>query len=422
MGVQKRRIPGLLTAVDMYPPFAVYAVDFRPDMVLGVPDPAHLAAHGSAEHREAIRPLSNSPSPCLQQDESVVVSRKPFERLTLGVRALVQLHSVRASCLLIGQRRRHAHRNRRRPACRALGIVDPFEKVPSEPLHERPHDTILVAPGGFGVRPERCGLGGKEIGLFLRFIVYPLQWHYGQRLVQQSRILPFARRVGQRHEHAAEAHRFVVVGRGGDGGHVLEGRVGGRRRHWRGGSVSRRRWLRSVRCIPRRQLRRRRVLVDDHVGGHARGAASLRGRASAQLVHALGGEGASELGGQVGGPGVGEGLLRGHGLAPDAPVVVGHGRRGGRRRRGSGVREGMWKGRVVVVVGDEGRRLGQASLAAPRRSLLRRLVRCLLAGRRLCLCSCAAGRQDAPSRCRGADGMGWPVCVAVVWEGERRGG
>lgn len=79
LSVEQRSIPCLLTGIHVHPSPAMCAVDFGPDMVFYVPHPSYSAANGSAEHRKAVRPLTHTSSPCLEQYESVVVSGKPFK-------------------------------------------------------------------------------------------------------------------------------------------------------------------------------------------------------------------------------------------------------------------------------------------------------------------------------------------------------
>lgn len=89
LGVKHGRIPCLFAAVDMYPSLAMCAVHLGPDMIFCVPHPPHPTAHRTAQHGEAICPLAHTSSPCVEKDESVVVSWETFEGLTQLVAALV---------------------------------------------------------------------------------------------------------------------------------------------------------------------------------------------------------------------------------------------------------------------------------------------------------------------------------------------
>ena len=148
LSIEPRSIPRLFTWIHMYPSLAMQAVDFGPDMVFGIPDPSHPASDSAAEHTETVRPFTNTSSSCLQQDKGIVVSWESFERLALGMRALVQLDSICASGCFIRERCRHASRNGWRPTRRAKWVIHPFEEVALEPLQQSANNAILVTPSG----------------------------------------------------------------------------------------------------------------------------------------------------------------------------------------------------------------------------------------------------------------------------------
>ena len=147
----------------MYPSLPVDTVDFGPDVIFAIPDPSHPAANGSAKHAEAICPLAHTTAPGVKKDKSVVVAGESLVCLTMRVRATIQLYSVCATGLLVGQGSRHSTRDGRRAASRAFRVIDPFEEIPLEPAHQRDDHTVLVSPGRLCVWAERGGLCGVEI-------------------------------------------------------------------------------------------------------------------------------------------------------------------------------------------------------------------------------------------------------------------
>lgn len=113
----------------------------------------------------------------------------------------------------------------------AFGVVDPCEKLSPEPFQESADNAVLVTPRGF--LPKRGGLSLEQVVFFLSGVVDALQRDHAKRFVQESRVLPLAGCVGQRHEHAAETKRSAVGGCGGNDWDVLEACVvAWRRRHW----------------------------------------------------------------------------------------------------------------------------------------------------------------------------------------------
>jgi hypothetical protein len=152
MCVQKRLIPDLFNGIDVYPALSVLTVYLGPDVVFAVPYPADSAADCTTQHAEAVGPLTNTSSPCLEKDESITVAREAFVSLALSVGALVNLDTVGATGLFVRKRGSHADGDSGCVACTALGVVNPLEEVTLEPLHESSDDTVLVAPSGLRVR------------------------------------------------------------------------------------------------------------------------------------------------------------------------------------------------------------------------------------------------------------------------------
>lgn len=152
MCVQKRLVPDLFNGIDVHPALTVLTIYFGPYVVLAVPYPADSAADGTAQHAEAVGPLTNTSSSCLKEDESVAVAGEAFVSLALSVGALVDLDTIGTTGLLVGKRSGHADGNSGCMAGTTLGVVDPLEEVALEPLHKSSNDTVLVAPGRLGVR------------------------------------------------------------------------------------------------------------------------------------------------------------------------------------------------------------------------------------------------------------------------------
>lgn len=152
MCVQERLVPDLFNGIDVHPALTVLTVYFGPYVVLAVPYPADSAADCTAQHTEAVGPLTNTSSSCLEEDKSVTVAGEALVSLALGVGALVDLDTVGTTGLLIRKRSRHANGNSGCMAGTTLGVVDPLEEVALEPLHKSSDDTVLVTPGRLGVR------------------------------------------------------------------------------------------------------------------------------------------------------------------------------------------------------------------------------------------------------------------------------
>lgn len=53
-------------------------VDFGPNMIFCVPDPSNTAADGTAEHAEAVGPLSNTSASGLEQPPHIAIARESF--------------------------------------------------------------------------------------------------------------------------------------------------------------------------------------------------------------------------------------------------------------------------------------------------------------------------------------------------------
>jgi hypothetical protein len=154
MCVKKRLIPDLFNGVDVHPALSVLTVYFGPDVVFTVPYPTNSAADCTTQHAEAVRPLTNTSSSCLEKDKGITVAREAFVSLALSVGALVDLDTVGTTGLFIRKRSGHANSNSGCVACTALGVVDPLEEVTLEPLHKSSDNTVLVAPGRLGVRSQ----------------------------------------------------------------------------------------------------------------------------------------------------------------------------------------------------------------------------------------------------------------------------
>ena len=151
MCVQTWLIPDLFDGIDVHPALSVLTVYFGPDVIFAVPYPTHSTADCTAQHAEAVGPLTNTSSSCLEKDESIAVAGEAFVSLALSVGTLVDLDTVGTTGLLVRKRSSHSYGDSGCMACTALGIVDPLEEVTLEPLHESPNDTVLVAPGRLGV-------------------------------------------------------------------------------------------------------------------------------------------------------------------------------------------------------------------------------------------------------------------------------
>lgn len=66
LGVEPRVVPSLFAGIHMDPSLLLVRVDFGPYMVLGIPNPSDTAAQCTAEHAEAVGPLSDAASTGLQ--------------------------------------------------------------------------------------------------------------------------------------------------------------------------------------------------------------------------------------------------------------------------------------------------------------------------------------------------------------------
>lgn len=101
LSVQERRIPGALADINVDPLLPVCAVHFRPQMVLGIPDPSDSASQCTAKHAETCRPLADTSTLGVDQHKGIVVSWEALKRLALGIAALVQLHPRCTASLLL---------------------------------------------------------------------------------------------------------------------------------------------------------------------------------------------------------------------------------------------------------------------------------------------------------------------------------
>jgi hypothetical protein len=152
MCVQKRLIPDLFNGINVHPALSVLTVYLGPDVIFAVPYPTDSAADCTTQHAEAVGPLANTSSSCLEEDESVTVAREAFVGLALSVGTLVNLDTVGTTGLFIRKRSSHADGDGGCMACTTLGVVNPLEEVTLEPLHKSSDDTVLVAPGRLRVR------------------------------------------------------------------------------------------------------------------------------------------------------------------------------------------------------------------------------------------------------------------------------
>ena len=85
LSVKSRIVPRFLASVNVDPTLLVFRIHLRPDMVLGVPNPAYPATDCSAEHAEAVCPLAAPSASCLQEPPYITVSWKALESSAVGV-------------------------------------------------------------------------------------------------------------------------------------------------------------------------------------------------------------------------------------------------------------------------------------------------------------------------------------------------
>lgn len=195
LSIEQRLVPDLFYGVDVYPTLAMFAVDFGPDVVLTVPDPADAATDCATQHAEAVGPLADTALSGVQQDEGVVVAGEALKGLAVGVGALVELDPVSATSLLVGDGCDHAVGDGGGVACGALWVVDPLEEVSLEPAHESSHNAVLVGPGRLRVWAQRGGLGEEKVRLLLGVVVDALKRDDTKGFVKETRVLPTTRRV-----------------------------------------------------------------------------------------------------------------------------------------------------------------------------------------------------------------------------------
>ena len=300
----------------MYPSLAVYRVDFGPDVILCIPNPADSGANGAAEHAEAVGPLAAAALAGLQENKCVIVARKSLVVPTAVVGALVGLDLVGAAGLLVGKWCSETDCDGRRVAPRARWVVDPLEERALEPSKQCADNAVLVAPGGLLAGAETVRLGLQDLALFVGLVVDLLEGNHAESLVQEAGVLPSCGHVGEGVQHVAEAQLAGVV-------HV--------------------RRLGDQRDVPERRVRRRCVLCGRlrcaKVSWCGRCRAGLR-YVCGELVHALGAEDGAELLSHLGGQLV---------------DVAG----GGPRRRSRVLHGGRGGGRGVV---EESRRCGRRAL------------------------------------------------------------
>ena len=164
--VETGLIPGAFAGVNVYPSSLVFGVNFGPDVVLGVPDPADSGADRAAKHAEAVGPFANSATAGLEQLPHIGVSGESFVGGTAVIRASVEFDAGRTTGGLIGAGWSHALRDGGHVALGARRVVDKLEEGSLEPSgalceqgrrESRPlensnipeqctDDTILVAP------------------------------------------------------------------------------------------------------------------------------------------------------------------------------------------------------------------------------------------------------------------------------------
>jgi len=131
--VEPRGVPGFFTCVNVYPPFLVVAVHFRPYVILAIPDPSNSSSRCSAQHGEAIGPLATPPSLGFQESPHLGISREPFVCTTPIVATLIELDSCSTACCFVRRGWRHAMCYCRRTTNWAKGVIDELEKGPAEP-------------------------------------------------------------------------------------------------------------------------------------------------------------------------------------------------------------------------------------------------------------------------------------------------
>src|SRR6266536_2722876 len=112
----------------MDPPLLLIGIDLGPHMVLRIPYPTNTTTNSSAQHGEAVRPLSTSTPSALQQGPNIGVSRETFISSTRRLATLIQFDTGGPSSGFIWSGWGHASSEGRHIACRARRVVDELEE------------------------------------------------------------------------------------------------------------------------------------------------------------------------------------------------------------------------------------------------------------------------------------------------------
>lgn len=101
LSVKPGVVPSLLAGINVNPTLLMLRIDLGPHMILSIPDPSYAPTHSTAQHAEAVGPLSDTTSPCLKQAPDVTVSGEPLMSATRLGGAPVKFNSQSATGTLL---------------------------------------------------------------------------------------------------------------------------------------------------------------------------------------------------------------------------------------------------------------------------------------------------------------------------------